>query len=75
MRISDALLQLRQAFDEHEGEVLQITLSKKAADALNAECISFCKHACIGICPACGRKTDNEVLGIKILVTSESISL
>lgn len=64
--IIDVLLQLKQVFAEHEGEILSITLNKDGIDALNAECKRFCSHCCVGICPTCGRVLDNMVLGIKI---------
>ena len=66
--IIESLIQLREAFAEQEGEVLGITLSKNGIDALNAECQKLCLHKCLGICPTCGRVSDNTlmVLGIKI---------
>jgi len=64
--IINTLIQLKEVFAEYEGEVLSITLNKKGMDAINTECKRLCSHCCVGICPTCGRITDNMVLGIKI---------
>ncbi len=66
MKITDALLQLKQVIAELDGEVLSITLDKKAIDNLNKECQQLCSHCCCGVCPTFGRVTDNKVFGIKI---------
>ena len=65
--ITDLLLKLKIAFAEHEGEILKVTLNKKGVEALNNEVKRFCSHYCVGVCPACGRITDNMILGIKII--------
>ena len=72
MEIIDSLIQLKRVLAEQEGEISSITLNKKGADALNAECKRLCSHHCIGICPTCGRITDNMVLGIKVVRVPES---
>ena len=65
MKIINAILLLKQAFAEQDGEVLQININKKAHDALKRECIAL---SAIVECPTCHNKAlNNEVLGIKII--------
>ena len=66
MKIIDVLLQLKQASVEHEGLLLGVMFDEKAHDVLGKECLGFCCHSCLGTCPACGRVTDNKILGINI---------
>lgn len=64
MNIVDAIIGLKQAFAEQEGEVLQITLDKKGGEVLDKICNSFY----IPTCPTCGKPvTDDMFLGIKII--------
>ncbi len=66
--IIGALTRLKGAFAQQEGVILNITLNKKGVDALDAECKRFCSHpCCVDICPTCGSKIENMILGIKII--------
>ena len=67
MKIIDALLQLKQAFVEQEGELTQITLTKKAVEALGRECPS----PFIGICPHCFNILNDRILGVNIKKAKE----
>ena len=59
------LIRLKQALNEHGGEVLSITLNKAGVDALTTECQSFYSCPIKHLCRVCGRAM-NMVLGIKV---------
>ena len=71
--IIDKLNQLRGAFAQHEGEILSITLNEKGVDALNVECQDCCSICRVVTCPACGRVTDKQILGIKIVESRDAL--
>lgn len=67
MKIIDALLQLKQCFAEHEGEILQITLDENALKGLHRECPFF--MATNDLCRCCQLREgfpSNKLLGIEI---------
>jgi hypothetical protein len=66
MEIITTLLKLKQVFAEQGGLITQITLDKKAIEALNKEGLRICSRHIIGECPMCGRICANTVLGIGI---------
>ena len=65
MTILNAILQLKQCFDEQDGEILQITLDDAAAKALKRE-VSSWGNAVSGFCPFCYQKTNDKILGVEI---------
>lgn len=74
MKITDAILQLKQAFDEQDGKVVEMVLDKKGIEALSKErpeTPCFCSHCGHERFPAGNKMNWVKFLGIKIKKANE----